>query len=97
LTKLHPSQAQPRRRKALEPHDVDKVGQALMTLAKELWIVKDRQMVTEAVLAKRGIDIGEAVSTFMPDAALEAKLAAAREGLVKKLMQDLTGEYEPLS
>ncbi|MDX2144569.1 MAG: hypothetical protein SFV19_14535 [Rhodospirillaceae bacterium] len=97
MTKLYPSQAQPRRRKALEPQDIDKVGQALMTLAKELWVVKDRQLVTEAVLAKRGIDISEEVSTFKPDAALEAKLAAEREGMIKKLMQDLTGEYEPLS
>ena len=97
MTKLYPSQAQPRRRKALKPEDIDNVGQALMTLAKELWVVKDRQMVTEAVLAKRGIDISEDVSRFQPDAALEAKLKAEREALVKKLTQDLTGEYEPLA
>jgi hypothetical protein len=96
VNKLYPSQAQPRRRKALAPEDVDKLGQALLTLAKELWIVKDRQLITEAVLAKRGIDIGEEIATHKPDAALDAKLAAEREGLIKKLMQDLTGEYEPL-
>jgi hypothetical protein len=97
VNKLFPSQAQPRRRKALKPEDIDNVGQALMTLAKELWVLKDRQMITEAVLAKRGIDISEDISTFQPDAALEAKLKAEREALVKKLTQDLTGEYEPLS
>lgn len=97
MNKLFPSQAQPRRRQALKPEDIDQLGQAVMTLAKELWVVKDRQYITEAVLAKRGIDISEEISLFQPDAALEAKLKAEREALVKKLSQDLTGEYDPLS
>ena len=97
MNKLFPSQAQPRKRKALKPEDIDKVAAAVMTLAKELWVVKDRQMITEAVLAKRGIDISEEVSLYQPPPELEAKLAAARQGLVKKLMQDITGDYEPLA
>ncbi|MBL8629131.1 MAG: hypothetical protein JNM81_05855 [Rhodospirillaceae bacterium] len=97
MTKLYPTHVQPRRRNALKPEDLDKLGQAVLTLAKELWVVKDRQTVTEAVLAKRGIDIGEEISLFQPDEKLEARLAAERQELVKKLMQDLTGEYEPLS
>lgn len=97
MNKLYPSTVQPRRRKALKPEDIDKLGAALMTLAKELWVVKDRQMITEAVLAKRGIDISNEVSLFQPTPELEAKLAAERQGLVKKLMQDMTGEYEPLA
>jgi len=97
VNKLFPSQAQPRRRKALKPEDVDKLGQALMTLAQELWVVKDRQLVTEAVLAKRGIDISEEISLYQPDPELDAKLRAARQALVLKLTQDITGEYEPLA
>ncbi|MBL8642995.1 MAG: hypothetical protein JNK21_03600 [Rhodospirillaceae bacterium] len=96
-TKLYPAHAQPRRRKALKPEDIDKVGQAILTLAKELWVVKDRQAVTEAVLAKRGIDISEEIALHQPDAALEAKLAAERQSLVRKILQDLTGDYDPLS
>ncbi len=97
MTKLFPSQAQPRRRKALKADDIDNVGQALLTLAKEVWVLKDRQIVTEAVLARRGIDISQEISMFQPDPALEAKLKAEREAMVKKLMQDLSGEYDPLS
>jgi len=97
VTKLFPSQAQPRKRKALKPDDIDKVAQALMTLAQELWVVKDRQMVTEAVLAKLGIDISEEISLYQPDLALDAKLCAARQALVLKLTQDITGLYEPLA
>jgi hypothetical protein len=97
VTKLYPSQVQPRRRTALKPEDIDKLGQAVLTLAKELWIVKDRQAITEAVLAKRGIDIREEIALFQPDAALDAKLNAERQALVTKLMQDIVGEYDPLS
>ncbi len=68
-----------------------------MTLAQELWVVKDRQLVTEAVLAKRGIDISEEISLYQPDPELDAKLRAARQALVLKLTQDITGEYEPLA
>jgi hypothetical protein len=68
-----------------------------MTLAQELWVVKDRQMITEAVLAKRGIDISDEISLHQPDPALDAKLRAARQALVLKLTQDITGLYEPLA
>ncbi len=92
-TKLYPSNAQPRRRKALQPEDMDKLGQALLTLASELWAVKDRQFVTEAVLKAKGIDISEEIDTFVPDPELEAKLSEERQALVKKVVLDLQGEY----
>lgn len=97
MTKLYPTTVEARRRKALKPEDIDKVGAAIWTLTKELWVLKDRQAVTEAVLKKRGIDIGEEVDRFIPDGELEAKLSADRQALIKKITQDLTGEYELLA
>lgn len=94
--KTYPATKQPRKRVALRPEDVDRVGQAIMTLAQELWAVKDRQAVTEIVLREKGIDIGEAIDTHQPDATLEAELAKTRQGLIKKIVEDLTGEYGPL-
>ncbi len=47
-------------------------------------------------VAARGIDISEEVDTHIPDASLEAKLSAAREALVQKIVMDLTGDYGPL-
>lgn len=91
--KLYPSNVTPRKRQALKGDDVDKVGQALLTLAAELWAVKDRQFVTEAVLKARGIDISEEVDTFTPDPDLEATLAQERQALIKKLALDLSGDY----
>lgn len=94
--KTYPATKKPRKRVALRPEDVDRVGQAIMTLAQELWAVKDRQAITETVLKEQGIDIREAIDTHQPDADLEAELAKERQGLVKKIVQDLTGEYGPL-
>ena len=90
--KLHPAQAKPRRRRTLRPEDVDKVGDALLTLAKELWVVKDRQMLLEEILKRHQIDVAREIDKLVPDADLEARLKAEREALIRKLMNDLVGE-----
>ena len=90
------TRSRPAAAKSLRPEDVDKVGAAVLTLAKELWVLKDRQAVTEAVLKARGIDISADIDAFKPDAEMEARLAAERAALVEKIPQDLTGEYDPL-
>lgn len=96
MSRIHPATVSPRRRKSLKPEDVDKVGAAVLTLAKEIWVLRDRQAVTEAVLKARGIDITADIDSFTPDPALEARLRDERQALIKKITQDLTGEYEPL-
>lgn len=97
MTKLYPANVEPRKRKALRPDDIDRVGAAIWTLTKELWVVKDRQAVTEAILKARGIDITADIDRHQPDAALESRLASERQALIKKITQELTGDYEPLS
>jgi hypothetical protein len=42
-------------RKALTPDQLDNLGLALIELAKEMWVMKDRQMVTEALLSEKGL------------------------------------------
>ncbi len=97
MSKLYPANVEARKRSALRPTDIDRVGAAIWTLTKELWIVKDRQAVTEVILKTRGIDISAEIDAHQPDPALEAKLAAERKSLVNKITQELTGDYEPLS
>ncbi len=94
--KTYPATKKPRKREALRPEDVDKLGQAILSLTQELWAVKDRQAVTEVILKEQGIDIREAIDTHKPDADLEARLAQDRQALVQKIVQDITGEYGPL-
>lgn len=94
--KTYPATKKPRKRVALRPEDVDKLGQAILSLTQELWAVKDRQAVTEVILKERGIDISEAIDTHKPDPDLEAQLAHNRQALVQKIVQDITGDYGPL-
>ena len=71
--------------RVLDSADIDRLGQTVITLAKELWIMKDRQRVLEALLADAGILDGAAVDTHQPDAGLQKQLEAER----KKFIDDV--------
>lgn len=60
--------------------------QALASLAEQVWILKDRQIVMEAVLADQGIDIREQLDRFQPDAELSAQLDTARQEFIGAVM-----------
>lgn len=72
-------------RKTLESTDVSRLGDAMLVLAREVWVLTDRLAVMQAVLAKRGIDIAEDIEEFQPDGALQAELDAKG----KKLLSDI--------
>lgn len=71
--------------------DIDGIGRAVMTLCHELWVVKDRMAVLEAVLEENGIDAAKQVDAFQPDAALQEKLNKDGRELVERLMSALNG------
>lgn len=73
----------------LQPEDIDRLGQALLTLTRELWIVKDRVRVLEAALAKAGVLGATAVDQLQPDSALQAELAAERARLIDTVLDAL--------
>lgn len=82
-------------RTILKPDQVDDVAQALLALARELWVSIDRQTILETVLAKHGIDAASEIDAFAPDAALQAKLDQRRDRLVGAIASALnrdTGE-----
>ena len=92
------SEADPRsfnrpERQALSAAQIDDVGQAVLTLTRELWIVKDRLRVMEAVLDEKGLDIHEAVERHEPDAALQEELEAAGKALAQRVTDALSGRY----
>ena len=80
----------PHRNMLLES-DVDGLAQAVVTLTQELWVLADRQLVTEAVLAKHGLDIAEEVDTFTPDEALQAKLDERSRMVMLRVFNSLAG------
>ncbi len=73
----------------LGPDDVDRLGQALLTLAGELWVVKDRVRVLEALLTEAGLVAPDAVSQYQPGSTLSAELADERQRLIRQLLDTL--------
>jgi hypothetical protein len=76
--------------KALLPEQIDNLGRAVITLAREICVLTDRMAVTEAVLAARGIDIADAVDTHAPDAALQARIDAQVNRIASDILTTLS-------
>ncbi len=69
----------------------DPVAQLAMTLARELWVLKDRQLVLEAVLTQQGIPVRELVERFQPSAADREAIDAARKRFTAEIVAALEG------
>lgn len=72
-------------RQILPPERIDDVAEAVIALARELWVVCDRQIVTEALLARHGIT-SEDIDAYQPDAATEERLARRRQQVVDNIL-----------
>jgi len=64
-------------RKALTPDQLDNLGLALIEMAREMWVMKDRQMVTEALLKEKGL-LGD-LDAYQPDPELSGLIAKERK------------------
>jgi hypothetical protein len=60
---------------------------AVAALAEEVWILRDRQRVTEAVLARHGLDLREEIDRFEPDADLARQLDAERRAFIAAILR----------
>ena len=72
--------------------DVDSLGQAVLSLCHELWILRDRMTILESVLEKHGIDAAEEIETLQPDDALEERLRTQGRALVERVIGALNGD-----
>ena len=52
-------------RPILEDADINGLGQAIITLTKEIWVLTDRLHVMEAVMAENGVDIVDQLRTCL--------------------------------
>jgi len=77
-------------RETLNNLDVAALGQAVMTLTKEIWVLTDRQRVMEAVLAQKGMDISKEIKTFQPDADMQAELKQEGSALIERVLGSLS-------
>jgi succinyl-CoA synthetase alpha subunit len=65
---------------------LDNLLEAMMEIAAEVSVVRDRQDVLETVLAERGIDAAALIEAHVPSAADLARRKAAREGFVARIL-----------
>jgi len=80
----------------LRDTDVDRLGKALLTLARELWAVKDRQKILEAVLEDvlkdQGASVADRIEKYQPDVELAERLAKDRAVYINSLLASLEGK-----
>ena len=76
-------------RVTLTQADVASLGQAVLTLTRELWVITDRMHVMEAVLAKHGLDISDEISQHTPDSVLSEKLQRDGTALIERVLSSL--------
>ncbi|WP_404481897.1 hypothetical protein [Novosphingobium sp. BL-52-GroH] len=76
----------PPERRILGLEHVDALGQAVLALTRELWIVTDRMTVLERLLEDMGLPAG-AVDGYQPDEATEQLLAERRDRLMQVVTQ----------
>ena len=67
---------------------IEDIGQGFVTLAGELWVVKDRLAVLEKLLDKHGIPTSE-VEKFEPDGDFKEQLAAERNAYIHRVIASL--------
>lgn len=69
---------------------IDHLIEIVLQLGAELWIVKDRQMITEHLLATEGKVTPEMIERFRPAPELAEKLRDERRTLTRRLYQSLS-------
>lgn len=78
----------------LQADDIDRLGQALLTLTSELWVTRDRVRILEAALVNAGVLAPDAINQLQPDEALQAELSAERARLIDALLTTLSREKD---
>lgn len=75
-------------RRILTDDRIDDLGEAILALTREIWVLTDRQAVLEAVLAEQGIDVTR-IDAYAPDEAMRERLAGRRQLLIDNVLTAL--------
>jgi len=79
-------------RQILNPAQIDHVAEAVIGLARELWVLTDRFTIMEKVMAERGIDLAAEIDAYAPDATVQAELDAKRARLMRTVLTALRAD-----
>lgn len=75
---------------AMGAKELDRLGHTIISLAKELWVTRDRLRVLEWRLAELGIDVD--LDRYQPPSELVETLATERSEFVETLLSTLSGK-----
>ncbi len=76
----------------LDDPRLDKMLGTILELAAELYVVKDRQRVTEELLRRRGLLDPAEIDNFEPDVAWIARMHQERDALIARLLRDILAD-----
>lgn len=71
---------------------IDHVAEAVIGLARELWVLSDRFTIMEKVMAAHGIDLAAEIDAYTPDEGVQAELDAKRTHLMRTIVTALQAE-----
>jgi hypothetical protein len=79
----------------LTPNDTklrsDPVARLALTLAKELWMLRDRQLVLEDALARKGVDVRDLIERSAP----QGEAAKAIENDRRRFVGEVLAALQP--
>jgi hypothetical protein len=76
----------------LQRGTIEDVARMVESLAEEVWILKDRQLLLEQLLIDNGqMTLGE-IETYEPGQELSDRLAKDRQRLIRKVFTPTSGE-----
>ena len=92
-----PLDAAGRRPAFFEQDGMDQMLSIVLELAAELWVVRERVFVVEAVLQNQGIAVSNAIEGFTPTAEQQAILARMRADMTAQMFRSLNREHRPVT
>jgi hypothetical protein len=75
---------------------VDQILTMVLELATELWVLRERVFVIEAVAAEHGLPLKTAVESYALSEAQRAELAGMRSEMMNQLFRTLNQDHRPV-
>ena len=74
---------------AFGPDKIDDLGRAILTLTKEVCVLADRQAVLETMLEEAGVTNVEALDTYQPNEAAQARIDAKMQAIISSVLGEM--------
>ena len=85
-----------KRYRFFEAQGVDELVSITMGLAQEMWALKERQTVVEAIMADKDVVLGEEIESFELEPGQRAQLEADRKAFIDRIFFILREQSEAL-